>query len=102
MSKKSILFAVFLISVQIGFSQASSRKDLENQKQAIQKELKQINNLLVINNKKKEVAFSDIENLTLKIQRQQEIVKLTNRQINILNDEISQNQKTKANLEKES
>ena len=101
MSKKSILFAVFLISVQIGFSQASSRKDLENQKQAIQKELKQINNLLVINNKKKEVAFSDIENLTLKIQRQQEIVKLTNRQINILNDEISQNQKTKANLEKD-
>ena len=101
MSKKSILFAVFLISVQIGFSQASSRKDLEKQKQAIQKELKQINNLLVINNKKKEVAFSDIENLTLKIQRQQEIVKLTNRQINILNDEISQNQKTKANLEKD-
>ena len=101
MSKKSILFAVFLISVQIGLSQASSRKDLENQKQAIQKELKQINNLLVINNKKKEVAFSDIENLTLKIQRQQEIVKLTNRQINILNDEISQNQKTKANLEKD-
>jgi septal ring factor EnvC (AmiA/AmiB activator) len=101
MSKKSILFAVFLISIQIGFSQASSRKDLENQKQAIQKELKQINNLLVINNKKKEVAFSDIENLTLKIQRQQEIVKLTNRQINILNDEISQNQKTKANLEKD-
>ena len=101
MSKKSILFAVFLISVQIGFSQASSRKDLENQKQAIQKELKQINNLLVINNKKKEVAFSDIENLTLKIQRQQEIVKLTNRQINILNDEISQNEKTKANLEKD-
>ena len=100
MSKKSILFAVFLISVQIGFSQASSRKDLENQKQAIQKELKQINNLLVINNKKKEVAFSDIENLTLKIQRQQEIVKLTNKQINILNEEISQNQKTKANLEK--
>ena len=100
MSKKSILFAVFLISVQIVFSQTSSRKDLENQKQAIQKELKQINNLLFINNKKKEVAFSDIENLTLKIQRQQEIVKLTNRQINILNDEISQNQKTKANLEK--
>lgn len=100
MSKKRILFAVFLISVQIVFSQASSRKDLENQKQAIQKELKQINNLLFINNKKKEVAFSDIENLTLKIQRQQEIVKLTNRQINILNEEISQNQKTKANLEK--
>ena len=100
MSKKSILFAVFLISVQIVFSQASSRKDLENQKQAIQKELKQINNLLFINNKKKELAFSDIENLTLKIQRQQEIVKLTNRQINILNEEISQNQKTKANLEK--
>ncbi len=100
MSKKRILFAVFLISVQIVFSQSSSRKDLENQKQAIQKELKQINNLLFINNKKKEVAFSDIENLTLKIQRQQEIVKLTNRQINILNEEISQNQKTKANLEK--
>ena len=89
-----------MLSVQIVFSQASSRKDLENQKQAIQKELKQINNLLFINNKKKEVAFSDIENLTLKIQRQQEIIKLTNRQINLLNDEISQNQKTKANLEK--
>ena len=66
----------------------------------ITEELKEINNLLFINNKKKEVAFSDIENLTLKIQRQQEIIKLTNRQINLLNEEISQNQQTKSNLEK--
>ena len=60
MSKKNILFAVFLISVQIVFSQASSRKDLENQKQAIQKELKQINNLLVINNKKRKLKWLTI------------------------------------------
>ena len=100
MSKKSILIALLLLSIQIVFSQDSSRKDLEKQKQAIQKELKEINNLLFINNKKKEVAFSDIENLTLKIQRQQEIIKLTNRQINLLNEEISQNQQTKSNLEK--
>ena len=100
MYKKNILFVFLLLSLQVVFSQSSIRNELEKQKQLIQKELKQINDLLFRNNKQKAVAYSDIENITLKIQRKQEIIKLTNRQINLLNDEISQNIETKDNLEK--
>jgi len=100
MYKKNILFVFLLLSLQVVFSQSSIRNELEKQKQLIQKELKQINDLLFRTNKQKAVAYSDIENITLKIQRKQEIIKLTNRQINLLNDEISQNIETKDNLEK--
>ena len=70
----------------------TTRKQLESQKAAIQKELKQINELLFKNKKQKAETFSDIEKLTLKIERKQEFIKLTNKQINLLNKDLQENQ----------
>ena len=76
----------------------TTRKRLESQKAAIQKELKQINELLFKNKKQKAETFSDIEKLNLKIERKQEFIKLTNRQINLLNKDLQENQKKQDQL----
>ena len=70
----------------------TTRKQLENQNAEIQKELKQINELLFKNKKQKAETFSDIEKLNLKIERKQEFIKLTNKQINLLNKDLQENQ----------
>ena len=76
----------------------TTRKQLESQKAVIQKELKQINELLFKNKKQKAETFSDIEKLTLKIERKQEFIKLTNKQINLLNKDLQENQKKQDQL----
>lgn len=85
---------------QLILSQTTS-KQLESQKAAIQKELKQINELLFKNKKQKAETFSDIEKLSLKIERKQEFIKLTNKQINLLNKDLQENQKKQDQLSTE-
>ena len=51
-----------------------------------------INSLLIDNSKKKKNAFSDLENLTFKIIRKEELIKLTNQQINLLNSDVKKNE----------
>ena len=84
------IFCLLMFSQHI-LSQ-TTRKQLESQKAAIQKELKQINELLFKNKKQKAETFSDIEKLSLKIERKQEFIKLTNKQINLLNKDLQENQ----------
>lgn len=84
------IFCLLMFSQHI-LSQ-TTRKQLESQKAVIQKELKQINELLFKNKKQKAETFSDIEKLNLKIERKQEFIKLTNKQINLLNKDLQENQ----------
>ena len=90
------IFCLLMFSQHI-LSQ-TTRKQLESQKAAIQKELKQINELLFKNKKQKAETFSDIEKLSLKIERKQEFIKLTNQQINLLNKDLQENQKKQDQL----
>ena len=90
------IFCLLMFSQHI-LSQ-TTRKQLESQKAAIQKELKQINELLFKNKKQKAETFSDIEKLSLKIERKQEFIKLTNKQINLLNKDLQENQKKQDQL----
>ena len=96
-TKLSVSIFCLLIFSQLILSQ-TTRKQLESQKAAIQKELKQINELLFKNNKQKAETFSDIEKLSLKIERKQEFIKLTNKQINLLNKDLQENQKKQDQL----
>jgi septal ring factor EnvC (AmiA/AmiB activator) len=89
----------FICSFSI-FAQNNNRKQLEKQKQAIQKELKEINELLFKNKKQKASTYSDIETLNYKIQRKEEVIKLTNKQINLLNIELEKNEATQLDLSK--
>lgn len=96
-TKLSVSIFCLLMFSQLILSQ-TTRKQLESQKAAIQKELKQINELLFKNKKQKAETFSDIEKLTLKIERKQEFIKLTNKQINLLNKDLQENQKKQDQL----
>ena len=96
-TKLSVSIFCLLIFSQLIISQ-TTRKQLESQKAAIQKELKQINELLFKNKKQRAETFSDIEKLSLKIERKQEFIKLTNKQINLLNKDLQENQKKQDQL----
>ncbi|MGY8946292.1 MAG: murein hydrolase activator EnvC family protein [Flavobacteriales bacterium] len=86
-------FFLFIVAfnLQSVLAQKSNRSELETKKNQIQKEIKAINEMLFDNKKKKAVVFTDIENLTYKIQRKEELVKLTNQQINLLDNESNLN-----------
>ena len=100
-SKKSFLIAAFLLSALLVHAQKSTQKQLEEKKADIKKELKEINALLFTNKQTKAAVFSDVENLSYKIERKQELIKLTNQQINLLNQEIEDNSKSIEKLEKD-
>ena len=92
--KKRIPFYIMmLLFVNYGFSQKKNKAQLELKRIQIQKEIKFINELLFSNKKKKKAVYNDIESLSFKIQRKEELVKLTNKQINLLENEIKQNVK---------
>ena len=88
-----------LLFINFGFSQKNKKEQLELKRIEIEKEIKFINELLFSNKKKKKAVFNDIENLSFKIQRKEELVKLTNQQINLLDVEIKQNLKNEKALE---
>ena len=97
--KKTLFLWIVLLCSNSIFSQ-NNRKQLEKQKEAIQKELKEINALLFKNKKQKASTFTDIENINYKIQRKQEVIKLTNRQINLLNIDLEKNKNQQVDLSK--
>ena len=86
-----LAFIIVIFSLNQCFAQKSKRLELEARRVQIQKEIKNINEMLFDNKKKKAMVFSDIENLTYKILRKEELVKLTNQQINLLDKEIKLN-----------
>ena len=98
--RKSMLFLWIVLLCSNSIFSQNNRKQLEKQKEAIQKELKEINALLFKNKKQKASTFTDIENINYKIQRKQEVIKLTNRQINLLNIELEKNKNQQVDLSK--
>ena len=98
--RKSMLFLWIVLLCSNSIFSQNNRKQLEKQKEAIQKELKEINALLFKNKKQKASTFTDIENINYKIQRKQEVIKLTNRQINLLNTELEKNKNQQVDLSK--
>ena len=98
--RKTMLFLWIVLLCSNSIFSQNNRKQLEKQKEAIQKELKEINALLFKNKKQKASTFTDIENINYKIQRKQEVIKLTNRQINLLNIELEKNKNQQVDLSK--
>ena len=97
---KVIIVSVFLsVFINYSFAQTNTREKLELKRIELQKEIKKINEMLFTNKRKKVAAYSDVENLSLKIERKEELVKLTNQQINLLSAAIEKNQKQEKILE---
>lgn len=92
--------AVFLISFSC-YSQSAKQRQLEQRKNAIIEEIKQINNLLSKSKQEKSSILTQVEDLNLKIRATKSLIRVTNEQANLLNREIKVNENKLIALEEE-
>lgn len=96
----SFIFLISLISFSSLFAQTQKKKDLENKKQELQKEIEYQNKLLDEVKKNKNRSMIQLAILNNKISRQQELIATLNKEIDLIEGTISE---TKENiLQKES
>lgn len=95
-----ILF-IFLIAFNLGFGQSSKQKQLENKRQNILKEIREINGLIKDNKAESTSLLSKIDDVNLKIRVRKNLIQITNQQANLLTREINSNKKSIVNLENE-
>jgi len=90
-----IFFSFFFFNS--GFSQVNKQKKLEEKRQAILNEIKQINNLLFATQKEEKSVLTQVEDLNSKIIARQNLIRVNNQQANYLSREINNN-RTKINF----
>ncbi len=100
---RQLCVILFLSQTSLGLAQstASRQKTLENQKNRLQVEIKQINSLLFKNAKKEKSVLSQVEDLKVKISVRNDLVKVNNQQANLLTRQINVNQRNITNQRKE-
>jgi len=95
LNKKISLFLIINLIASIILSlnaQNQKIKELENKRMQLKKEIQQINSLLIDNNKITKTAYGDLENISIKINRNQDLIRITNQQINLLTNQIIKNE----------
>ena len=74
-------------------AQSTKIKELENKRIQLKKEIKEINGLLIDNTKQAKMAYGDLENISIKINRNRDLIKINNQQINLLTSTIVKNER---------
>ena len=95
LNKKISLFLIinFIASIILSLNAQNQKiKELENKRMQLKKEIQQINSLLIDNNKITKTAYGDLENISIKINRKQDLIRITNEQINLLTNQIIKNE----------
>ena len=85
-----LLFFCFL-TVTSSFAQIDKQKELEEKRQAILKEIKQINSLLFKTRKEEKSVLSQVEDLNQRITASENLIRVTNQQANLLTRNINEN-----------
>lgn len=85
------VFLVMLFSTMFGFSQTSEQKALEEKREQLQTEIRDINRLLFAEKKEKGNVLDQMEALDKKITVRQQLIRVTNQQSNLLNRQINTN-----------
>ncbi|MFT5249773.1 MAG: septal ring factor EnvC (AmiA/AmiB activator) [bacterium] len=80
-----------------GIAQVNKQKELEEKRQAILDEIKQINSLLFATQKEEKSVLTQVEDLNSKITARQNLIRVTNQQANYLSREVNNN-RAKINL----
>ena len=86
-----VLWCLTLLSAPFCLAQKQTKKDLENKKQQIQKEIEQTNALLAETKKSKKHSLNELLMLNKKISDREELIATINGQINDLNKQIKEN-----------
>ena len=87
-------FLVLLISFSSLHAQENRQKKLEAQRKQLQLEINQINKLLFTSKKEKKSALNEVEDLAVKINLRERLIRVTNEQANRLTQQINVNQRT--------
>lgn len=72
-------------------SQVDKQKELEDKRQAILQEIKQINSLLFKTKKEEKSVLSQVEDLNQRISASENLIRVTNQQANLLTRNINEN-----------
>jgi len=86
-----LLLGCFLFLATSVSAQSEKQKELEAQRQSILQEIKQINSLLFKTRKEEKSVLTQVEDLDQRISATQNLIRITNRQANLLTREINDN-----------
>lgn len=90
---RTCLLVLFIMLFSINLNaQSQKQKELEERRQELQKEIKQINNLLFKDRKKEKSIISKVEDVSYKVNVRKNLIKVTNQQANLLTSQINKNQ----------
>ncbi|MDG1763266.1 MAG: peptidoglycan DD-metalloendopeptidase family protein [Flavobacteriaceae bacterium] len=103
MRKILLLVLLFSLGTETVLSQTSAKRqqELEAQRLRLKKEIKQINNLLFSNKKTRKNVVTEVEDLQVKLNVREELIKVTNAQVNLLTRKINLNQRNISSQRKE-
>lgn len=95
------LFSCFLIGAVIVYGQRQTKKELENKKKQLQKEIEYTNELLAETKKNKKLSLNQLVTLNKKISAREELIATINTEIIVLNRQIKANNESINGLRKD-
>ena len=94
MFPRHLLSFLLICFITTAWGQDSRQEKLKQQRKQLQQEIKQINTLLFTNTKKKKSALNEVEDLAVKINLRERLIRVTNEEANRLTQQINVNQRT--------
>ncbi|MGB1444246.1 MAG: murein hydrolase activator EnvC family protein [Flavobacteriaceae bacterium] len=94
MFPRHLLSFLIICFITTAWGQDSRQEKLKQQRKQLQQEIKQINTLLFTNTKKKKSALNEVEDLAVKINLRERLIRVTNEEANRLTQQINVNQRT--------
>lgn len=100
--RRYIIFTLLVLLMSVGAqAQGNEQEALEAKREALQKEIDDINRLLFAEKKERGNVLEQMEALDKKIGVRQELIDVTNKQSNLLNVKINENVESISKLKKE-
>lgn len=97
----TLFIGAFLLLTSVCFGQKHTKKELENKKKQLQKEIEYTNELLAETKKNKKLSLTQLVTLNKKISAREELIATINTEIQVLNRQIKLNNESIGNLQKD-
>ena len=103
MSRTLLFLVLFWIGTGVVLSQSTTKRqqELEAQRVRLKNEIKQINELLFSSKKTRKNVVTEVEDLQVKLSVREELIKVTNAQVNLLTLKINLNERNISDQRKE-
>ena len=88
---KYLFLIVYLFIMSVGFAQPDKQKELEERRQSLLNEIKQINSLLFKTRGEKKSVLTQVEDLDYRIRARENLIRVTNQQANLLTRKVNDN-----------